>query len=352
MRQSPPTKLLDQPRYMRFLRACPKLLGGELTAAEADGVYQRIKGTSGNRLNMKQFNEEVLPQLAVMRLPEEESPTTALTRFLVEYVYFWPAMEKAIWQEAKRLAVCYEAKKEAASMKLSGWFRGEKDRQWLRHLSRHAVKIQSLARRYNTRKFFILYSAREYQRRCNEMHEAEVAMRKYMADIDELNNLHLLMQAALEQARCAAMRDEDDWSKRAAMWAAQCAQERRNNQDMVRQEMERKKYLKDVEIALYWAERREKAKKRKKAMASTIYWVSRRIQGTLNIIRVIRNSRDTVLLKCYTPSTCDTFQTSVSEERVSACACCSVVPCVLMLWCGGSYFRLSRHREPQKPTRS
>ena len=103
---------------MRFLRACPKLLGGELTAAEADGVYQRIKGTSGNRLNMKQFNEEVLPQLAVMRLPEEESPTTALTRFLVEYVYFWPAMEKAIWQEAKRLAVCYEAKKEAASMKL------------------------------------------------------------------------------------------------------------------------------------------------------------------------------------------------------------------------------------------
>lgn len=63
MRQNPPTSLLDQPRYMRFLRLCPKLLGANLSVAEADGVYQRVKGTSGNRLNMAQFNEEVLPQV-------------------------------------------------------------------------------------------------------------------------------------------------------------------------------------------------------------------------------------------------------------------------------------------------
>ena len=64
MRQNPPTSLLDQPRFMRFLRLCPKLLGPNLSVAEADGVYQRVKGTSGNRLNMSQFNEEVLPQVS------------------------------------------------------------------------------------------------------------------------------------------------------------------------------------------------------------------------------------------------------------------------------------------------
>ena len=89
-------------------------------------------------------------------------------------------------------------------------------------------------------------------------------------------------------------------------------------------EMETHRYLKDVEMALYWADRAEKAKRRKKAMASTIYFVSRRIQGTLNIVRVIRNARDTVLLKCYTPETCKTFQTSVSEERVRGTGSCDL----------------------------
>ncbi len=40
-----------------------------------------------------------------MRYPDEESPHAALEALLREHVYFWPPMEKAIWQEAKRLAV-------------------------------------------------------------------------------------------------------------------------------------------------------------------------------------------------------------------------------------------------------
>jgi len=90
---------------MRFIRMCPKLLGPELSAAEADSVYQRAKGTSGNRLNMIQFNEEILPQLAVLRFSNEDSPEAALQRMLGDHMFYWPPMEKAVWMEAKKRAV-------------------------------------------------------------------------------------------------------------------------------------------------------------------------------------------------------------------------------------------------------
>lgn len=144
-----------------------------------------------------------------MRYPDAESPEDAMYTMMSEHVYFWPPMERAIWQEAKRLAVMYEAKKEAASMKLSGWFRGERDRQWLRHLARHATKIQALARRYLARLFFIQYRAMQYQKRQVRMMREEVETKQYLLDLEELNMLHLKVQAAIEGARCAAMRDED-----------------------------------------------------------------------------------------------------------------------------------------------
>ena len=114
-------------------------------------------------------------------------------------LFMWPC----------NLQVMFEARKEAASMKITGWFRGEKDRQFLRHLGRNAVVIQALGRRYLTRVFFIHFEAMTYQKRRERMQEEEVEMRAYSQDLVELSNLHVAVQAAVEQAQNAAMRDED-----------------------------------------------------------------------------------------------------------------------------------------------
>lgn len=68
--------------------------------------------------------------------------------------------------------------------------------------------------------------------------------------------------------------------------------------------------------ARYWEIRLAKRDAIQKKRKATLFWGTRRIQGVFNIVTVLRHSRDTVKLRCFTPSTCASFETILGQERL------------------------------------
>ena len=194
--------------------------------------------------SLKNLNEEyflkAIEECCLLRWPNQEDSQQALKFVLMETVMMMPEVNGKVWNEAKRLAMVVEGRKQSAATRVQAIMRKLYVLEWYRRVLRCVVVCQATMRqarcsiRYRSRRQY-LFNDSLYRTRWLRAITIQMAFRRYVA----IRNYraHVSAKHAIFLARCAGRRVKQNLKRLAREAKAMMKQVRMVNGTLTCQEM-------------------------------------------------------------------------------------------------------------------
>jgi len=194
--------------------------------------------------SLKNLNEEfflkAIEECCLLRWPNQEDSQQALKFVLMETVMMMPEVNGKVWNEAKRLAIVVEGRKQSAATRVQAIMRKLYVMEWYRRVLRCVVICQATMRqarcsiRYRSRRQY-LFNDSLYRYRWLRAITIQMAFRRYVA----IRNYKAIVAAkhAVFLARCAGRRVKQNLKRKARESKAMMKQVRMVNGTLTCQEM-------------------------------------------------------------------------------------------------------------------